>query len=207
GTGQGGTRTNGESRARTSGESRTRSATPASGGRQPRAATNADADADDVAPRDSTPDTQREDALPDGAQAPSTGGARKRRGRRGSGATKRAASAQGSDRPIESTTDTAAPRRTRAKTTEEQVEAGGPTRGLRSSRSRTGRVGGGRRRREDTVVVPRITDKVMVITEHGDRDQIAVLEEDVLVQHYVTRTGARSMVGNVYLGRVQNVLP
>jgi ribonuclease E len=56
-------------------------------------------------------------------------------------------------------------------------------------------------------VVPRITDKVMVITEHGDRDQIAVLEEDVLVQHYVTRTGARSMVGNVYLGRVQNVLP
>jgi ribonuclease E len=101
----------------------------------------------------------------------------------------------------------AAPRRTRAKTAEEQVEAGGPTRGLRSSRSRTGRVGGGRRRREDTVVVPRITDKVMVITEHGDRDQIAVLEEDVLVQHYVTRTGARSMVGNVYLGRVQNVLP
>ena len=56
-------------------------------------------------------------------------------------------------------------------------------------------------------MVPRITDKVMVITEHGDRDQIAVLEEDVLVQHYVTRTGAHSMVGNVYLGRVQNVLP
>ena len=57
------------------------------------------------------------------------------------------------------------------------------------------------------VVPPRITDKLMVITEHGDRDQIAVLEEDVLVQHYVTRTGATSMVGNVYLGRVQNVLP
>jgi ribonuclease E len=54
---------------------------------------------------------------------------------------------------------------------------------------------------------PRITDKLMVITEHGDRDQIAVLEADVLVQHYVTRTGATSMVGNVYLGRVQNVLP
>ena len=47
----------------------------------------------------------------------------------------------------------------------------------------------------------------MVITEHGERDQIAVLEEDVLVQHYVTRAGATSMVGNVYLGRVQNVLP
>src|SRR5205823_9230622 len=58
-----------------------------------------------------------------------------------------------------------------------------------------------------TVVSPRVTDKLMVITEHGERDQIAVLEENVLVQHYVTRTGARSMVGNVYLGRVQNVLP
>ncbi len=47
----------------------------------------------------------------------------------------------------------------------------------------------------------------MVITEHGERDQIAVLEERDLVQHYVTRAGAKSMVGNVYLGRVQNVLP
>ncbi len=47
----------------------------------------------------------------------------------------------------------------------------------------------------------------MVITERGDRDQIAVLEDRDLVQHYVTRAGATSMVGNVYLGRVQNVLP
>jgi ribonuclease E len=56
-------------------------------------------------------------------------------------------------------------------------------------------------------VPPRITDKLMVITERDERDQIAVLEQDVLVQHYVTRQGATSMVGNVYLGRVQNVLP
>ena len=47
----------------------------------------------------------------------------------------------------------------------------------------------------------------MVITEHGDRDQIAVLEENMLVQHYVTRRGSHSMVGNVYMGRIQNVLP
>ena len=56
-------------------------------------------------------------------------------------------------------------------------------------------------------VVPRVTDKLMVITEHGERDQIAVLEGPDLVQHYVTRVGATSMVGNVYVGRVQNVLP
>ncbi len=41
----------------------------------------------------------------------------------------------------------------------------------------------------------------------GDRTQIAVLEDDVLVEHYVTRASATSYVGNVYLGRVQNVLP
>jgi len=47
----------------------------------------------------------------------------------------------------------------------------------------------------------------MLITEIGERDQIAVLEDRVLVEHYITRSGARSMVGNIYLGKVQNVLP
>jgi ribonuclease E len=64
-----------------------------------------------------------------------------------------------------------------------------------------------RRRRDVPPTIKPVTDKVMVVTEHGDRDQIAVLEGPDLVQHYVTRAGTRSMVGNVYLGRVQNVLP
>ncbi|MEX1046921.1 MAG: Rne/Rng family ribonuclease [Actinomycetota bacterium] len=64
-----------------------------------------------------------------------------------------------------------------------------------------------RRRREMPIVVPRVRDKLMVITEHGDRDQLAVLEDRDLVQHYITRTGTRSMVGNIYKARVQNVLP
>jgi ribonuclease E len=87
--------------------------------------------------------------------------------------------------------------------TDEDADTSAPTR-LR--RQRQGR-GTARRRRESMPVVRRVTDKLMVITEHGERDQIAVLEERELVQHYVTRIGARSMVGNVYLGRVQNVLP
>ena len=37
--------------------------------------------------------------------------------------------------------------------------------------------------------------------------QIAVLEDEVIVEHYVTRPDERSMLGNIYLGRVQNVLP
>ena len=52
-------------------------------------------------------------------------------------------------------------------------------------------------------------DRAMVVREHGDRVEIAVLEDDVLVEHFVTDHGGTgpSMVGNIYLGRVQNVLP
>jgi len=49
--------------------------------------------------------------------------------------------------------------------------------------------------------------RVMAVRQEGDRIQIAVLEDGVLVEHYVTRGSNSSMVGNVYLGRVQNVLP
>ena len=50
-------------------------------------------------------------------------------------------------------------------------------------------------------------NRVMVVRQNGDRTQIAVLEDGVLVEHYVTRGSSGSLVGNVYLGRVQNVLP
>jgi len=50
-------------------------------------------------------------------------------------------------------------------------------------------------------------ERDLVIRRTGDRTQIAVLEDDVLVEHYVDRATHRSFVGNVYLGRVQNVLP
>ena len=47
----------------------------------------------------------------------------------------------------------------------------------------------------------------MVVRERAGRTQIAVLEDDVLVEHYVAQKAQTSMVGNVYMGRVQNVLP
>ncbi|MDW5327340.1 Rne/Rng family ribonuclease [Plantactinospora sp. KLBMP9567] len=50
-------------------------------------------------------------------------------------------------------------------------------------------------------------DRVMAVRQRGDRTQIAVLEDGVLVEHYVTRASAGTMAGNVYLGKVQNVLP
>ncbi|SBT95996.1 ribonuclease E, partial [Streptomyces sp. DI166] len=50
-------------------------------------------------------------------------------------------------------------------------------------------------------------ERVMVVRQHGDRTQIGVLEDNVLVEHYVNKEQSTSYVGNVYLGKVQNVLP
>ncbi|QRV03040.1 Rne/Rng family ribonuclease [Arcanobacterium phocisimile] len=50
-------------------------------------------------------------------------------------------------------------------------------------------------------------DRDMLIRERDGLNQIAVIEDGVLVEHYVARHTQSSMVGNVYLGRVQNVLP
>ena len=50
-------------------------------------------------------------------------------------------------------------------------------------------------------------ERVMLVRQLADRTQIAVLEDGVLVEHYVNRATGSSMIGNVYLGRVQNVLP
>lgn len=50
-------------------------------------------------------------------------------------------------------------------------------------------------------------ERRMVVRESGDQTQIAVLEDEVLVENFVTSSGSGSLVGNVYLGRVQNVLP
>jgi ribonuclease E len=50
-------------------------------------------------------------------------------------------------------------------------------------------------------------NRVMVIRQRDDVTQIGVLEDNVLVEHYVARESQTSLIGNVYLGRVQNVLP
>ncbi len=50
-------------------------------------------------------------------------------------------------------------------------------------------------------------DRQMVVRHENGLDQIAVLEDNLLVEHYVARRTQQSIVGNIYLGRVQNVLP
>ncbi|MDY7527996.1 MULTISPECIES: Rne/Rng family ribonuclease [unclassified Cryobacterium] len=50
-------------------------------------------------------------------------------------------------------------------------------------------------------------DRVMVVRAKHNKIQIGVLEDGVLVEHYVAKNQDASLIGNVYLGRVQNVLP
>jgi len=50
-------------------------------------------------------------------------------------------------------------------------------------------------------------DRRMVVREKDNRVQIGVLEDGLLVEHYVAESQGGSIIGNVYLGKVQNVLP
>ena len=129
---------------------------------------------------------------------------RRRRRRRG----EEAASAP--DDPMDTVTRVREPRRQEASSEVSGID--GSTRmEAKRQRRREGREAGRRRtpvlseaeflaRRESVV-------RKMIIRQLDDLVQIAVLEDDILVEHYVDRATYASLIGNVYLGRVQNVLP
>ena len=50
-------------------------------------------------------------------------------------------------------------------------------------------------------------ERLMVVRERERHTQISVIEDNVLVEHYVSDIQEVATVGNIYLGRVQNVLP
>ena len=79
-------------------------------------------------------------------------------------------------------------------------------------RRREGRESGRRRRapiltEAEFLARRESVDRTMGVRQRGELTQIAVLEDGILVEHHVTRAATASSVGNVYLGRVQNVLP
>ena len=107
-------------------------------------------------------------------------------------------------------------RRTRVRTPrtgEDQITAlAGSTRlEAKKQRRREGREAGRRRApivsEAEFLARRESVDRVMVIRQRDDLTQIGVLEDKVLVEHYVARESQTSLIGNVYLGRVQNVLP
>ncbi|EME20991.1 ribonuclease [Rhodococcus triatomae BKS 15-14] len=109
--------------------------------------------------------------------------------------------------------------RTKARAAKDEVQGiSGSTRlEAKRQRRRDGRDAGRRRppilTESEFLARRESVDRVMVVREksgqaHPDGlTQVAVLEDDILVEHFVTTSASASMVGNVYLGRVQNVLP
>jgi ribonuclease E len=75
--------------------------------------------------------------------------------------------------------------------------------------TRPQRSSSNQRRRPPVEIVepPETARKQMLVRRSPLQTQIVVLEGPVLVEHYVARSDRKSLVGNVYLGKVRNVLP
>ncbi len=95
--------------------------------------------------------------------------------------------------------------------TEPQKVKGSTRLEAKKQRRRDGRETGRRRRlvitESEFLARREAVDREMIVRTAADRIQIGVLEDKVLVEHYVARSSENSLIGNVYLGRVQNVLP
>ena len=144
------------------------------------------------------------------------GGKNKNRAKSNNGAegseTEEGSAEVGEDESTESAESTSARKRSRKRIRDGSDNESGSTRlDAKRNRRRDGRDVGRRRalilteseflaRRENV-------ERVMVVRQQGARTQIAVLEDGIVVEHYINQSSSGSLVGNVYLGRVQNVLP
>jgi ribonuclease E len=144
------------------------------------------------------------------------GGKNKNRAKSGNGAEgselEEGSAESGDEDSTESAEAATARKRSRKRTRDGSDNESGSTRlDAKRNRRRDGRESGRRRapilteseflaRRENV-------ERVMVVRQQGDRTQIAVLEDGIVVEHYINQSSSGSLVGNVYLGRVQNVLP
>ncbi|QEO15943.1 Rne/Rng family ribonuclease [Agromyces intestinalis] len=129
----------------------------------------------------------------------------RRRARRRSGEEGR----QSGDEPANTVVKVRKPREPELITEPQKVK--GSTRlEAKKQRRRDGRDAGRRRAvitEAEFLARRESVDRQMVVRQKGGRIQIGVLEDGVLVEHYVARNQDASLIGNVYLGRVQNVLP
>lgn len=158
-------------------------------GEQDDAGAENDAEDDEQEPQDAESDADDTDAEGD------QGGSSRRRRRRRRGSRGEAGE----------------PERPRRTASDEVTALRGSTRlEAKRQRRREGRDAGRRRQiitEAEFLARREAVERTMVVRERANRTQIAVLEDGVLVEHYVSNQAQTSMVGNVYLGRVQNVLP
>uniref|UniRef100_UPI0015EF3C4E Rne/Rng family ribonuclease n=1 Tax=Streptomyces albidus (ex Kaewkla and Franco 2022) TaxID=722709 RepID=UPI0015EF3C4E len=177
-------------------------------------------DADDEADEDERAEAGEESE--DGERGGGSGGSssssssrrRRRRRRRGSDSGDSGGGGRDAedDDPERTVVKIREPRRKKEEPVDEVQSIKGSTRlEAKKQRRREGREQGRRR-------VPIITEaeflarreavkREMIVRQSGERTQIGVLEDDVLVEHFVNKEQSTSYVGNVYLGKVQNVLP
>ncbi|MBB3750942.1 ribonuclease E [Mycolicibacterium sp. BK634] len=146
---------------------------------------------------------------------------RRRRRRRKSGGGGEDADGGSADDPPNTVVHERAPRKEKERDSNEIQGISGSTRlEAKRQRRRDGRDAGRRRppilseaeflaRREAVERVMVVRDKIRTEPPHeGARyTQIAVMEDGVVVEHFVTSAASASLVGNIYLGIVQNVLP
>lgn len=172
------------------------------GGRGRRSRPESGGAAEDADETDDGSDESPEgDAEPDSDDAAGEGdGSSRRRRRRRRGSSRGDSGDQGEARPA----------RTRAPSDEVTALRGSTRLEAKRQRRRDGRDAGRRRQiitESEFLARRESVDRSMIVREKNARTQIAVLEDGVLVEHYVSNQAQSSMVGNVYLGRVQNVLP
>ncbi|MFB8229383.1 Rne/Rng family ribonuclease [Cellulosimicrobium sp. NPDC055967] len=142
------------------------------------------------------PEHESADAEPGEDEA---GGSRRRRRRRRGGRGESGESSSTRSRPRE-----------RSLADEVTALKGSTRLEAKRQRRREGRDAGRRRQiitEAEFLARRESVERSMVVRERAGRTQIAVLEDGVLVEHYVSQQSQASMAGNVYLGRVQNVLP
>ena len=157
-----------------------------------------------VAEEAGAPETETEP----GGEPAAEGGSRRRRRRRRRGEDVGEAE---DDPGTEVVVRVREPRRTRSVSDEVTGIEGSTRMEAKKQRRREGRAAGRRRSpilsESEFLARREAVDRAMLIRQAEDFSQIAVLEDGVLVEHYVDRASATSMIGNIYLGRVQNVLP
>ncbi len=160
------------------------------------------ADAETEASSDAEPDDDSTAASD--SDEPAEGTSRRRRRRRRTGDD----NGDAGDDPQNTVTRV---RRTRSAEDEITAVSGSTRLEAKKQRRREGREAGRRRApivsEAEFLARRESVDRVMVIRQRDELTQIAVLEDKVLVEHYVARESQTSLIGNVYLGRVQNVLP
>jgi ribonuclease E len=136
------------------------------------------------------------------------GSSRRRRRRRRSGSG--GEDGGGTDDPPNTVTRVREPRSKKADSDGVRGVSGSTRMEAKRQRRRDGRTGSRRApivTESEYLARREAVERTMIVRNQGERTQIAVLEDDVLVEHYVTRASSTSYAGNVYLGKVQNVLP